>query len=135
MKPNPRFHPRRKLYDAVAFVTFLCATSLLAFEPNEWRQTQALNVPAASGLVRVNLPALTLDAAEPDLEDLRIVDTVGNQVPYLIERPAPEAESMLRPKQFRAHTYPAGPPKSRLSIDFFRPRYPSAEAILHGDFL
>ena len=101
MKPNPRFHPHRKLCDVVAFVTFLCATSLLAFEPNEWRQTQALNVPA-SGLVRVNLPATTLDAAQPDLQDLRIVDTAGNQVPYLIERPAPEAESTLRPKEFRS---------------------------------
>ena len=101
MKPNPRFHPHRKLCNVVAFVTFLCATSLLAFEPNEWRQTQALKVPA-SGLVRVNLPALTLDAAQPDLEDLRIVDAAGNQVPYLIERPAPEAESTLRPKEFRS---------------------------------
>ena len=102
MKPNPRFHPHRKLCDVVAFVTFLCTTSLLAFEPNEWRQTQALNVPAASGLVRVNLPATTLDAAQPGLQDLRIVDTAGDQVPYLIERPAPEAESTLRPKELRS---------------------------------
>ena len=101
MKPNPRFHPHRKLYDVVAFVTFLCATSLLAFEPNEWRQMQTLNV-SAPGLVRVNLPAATLDAAQPDLEDLRIVDAPGNQVPYLIERPVPEAESTLRPKEFRS---------------------------------
>jgi hypothetical protein len=101
MKPNPRFHRHRKLCALGPFVTLLCATSLLAFEPNEWRQTQTLNVPAP-GLVRVNLPATTLNAAQPGLEDLRIVDAAGNQVPYLIERPAPDPESMLRPKEFRS---------------------------------
>lgn len=101
MKPNPRLHGHRKLCGLAGFVTLLCATSLLAFEPNEWRQIQTLNVPA-SGLVQVNLPATTLDAAQPGLEDLRIVDAAGNRVPYLIERPAPEAESMLRPKEFRS---------------------------------
>jgi hypothetical protein len=73
---------------------------LLSFESNEWRQTQALIVPTV-GLVRVNLPAATLYVARPALEDLRIVDPTGNQVPYLIERPAPEAESTVLPKEFR----------------------------------
>src|ERR1700745_3358137 len=77
MKPNPRFHGHRKLCGLAGFVTLLCGTSLLAFEPNEWRQIQTLNVPA-SGLVQVNLPATTLDAAQPGLEDLRIVDAAGN---------------------------------------------------------
>jgi hypothetical protein len=100
MKPNPQFrlHKRGGL---VAFVILFFETSLLAFEPNEWRQTQALKIPA-SGLVRVNLPAATLDAAQPGLDDLRILDGAGNQVPYLVERPAPEPESVLRPKQFRS---------------------------------
>src|SRR5438034_11263801 len=101
MKPKPRFHRHRKLCGVAARIALLCATSLLAFEPNEWRQTQTLNVPA-SGLVRVNLPATTLNATQPGLEDLRIVDTAGNQVPYLIERLAPHPESMLRPKEFRS---------------------------------
>ena len=101
MKPKPRFHRHRKLCGLIACITLLCGTSLLAFEPNEWRQTQMLNVPAP-GLVRVNLPAATLNAAQPGLEDLRIVDTAGNQVPYLIERLAPHPESMLRPKEFRS---------------------------------
>ena len=101
MKPKPRFHRHRKLCGLIACITLLCGTSLLAFEPNEWRQTQMLNVPAP-GLVRVNLPAATLNAAQPGLEDLRIVDTAGNQVPYLIERLVPNPESMLRPKEFRS---------------------------------
>jgi hypothetical protein len=101
MKPNPSFHRHRKLASLITFVAFLPATSLLAFEPTEWRQTQTLDVPAP-GLVRINLPAATLDATRPGLEDLRIVDAAGNQVPYLIERSAPEPESMLQPREFRS---------------------------------
>jgi len=103
MKPKLRFHRHRKLCGIAACITLVCATSLLAFEPNEWRQTQTLNVPAP-GLVRVNLPAATLNAAQPGLEDLRVVDTAGNQVPYLIERLVPNPESMLRPKNFAAQS-------------------------------
>src|SRR5438093_11368446 len=33
---------------------------------------------------------------------MRIVDTAGNQLPYLIERLLPNPESMLRPKEFRS---------------------------------
>src|SRR4030095_15926048 len=39
---------------------------------------------------------------QPGLEDLRIVDSTGNQVPYLIERLVPDAESMTRPAEFRS---------------------------------
>ena len=101
MKPNPQSHRPLKLCELITLATLLSAPSLFSFQPNEWRQTQELNVPAP-GLVRVNLPAATLDAAQPRLEDLRVVDATGHQVPYLIERPAPETESTLRPKEFRS---------------------------------
>jgi hypothetical protein len=81
--------------------TFLAASSLFSFEPNEWRQTQTLDV-ARPGLVRVKLPAVTLDVAQSGLEDLRLVDQAGNQVPYLVERPVPEAETTVRPAEFRS---------------------------------
>src|SRR6266480_110169 len=100
MNRNPRFHLSIKRW-ILAVATFLSAQSLFGFAPNEWRQTQTLDV-RAPGLVRVNLPAATLDAAQPGLEDLRIVDPARNQVPYLIERPAPEAESTVRSKEFRS---------------------------------
>src|SRR5260370_474053 len=100
MNRNPPFHLsiKRCLF---ALATVLSAQSLFGFAPNEWRQTQSLDV-RAPGLARVNLPAATLDSAQPGLEDLRIVDPAGNQVPYLIERPAPETESTVRPKEFRS---------------------------------
>jgi hypothetical protein len=43
-----------------------------------------------------------LDAAQPALEDLRIIDSKENQVPYLIERLVPDAESTIRPMEFRS---------------------------------
>ena len=85
----------------MASAIFVAAQACLAFDPNEWRNTQALDIPAV-GLVHVNLPATTLDAAQPGLEDLRIVDSKGDQVPYLIERLLPDAESKIRPAEFRS---------------------------------
>jgi len=101
MKLKQPSHRFLKLCGFVALVPLLSARSLLSFEANEWRQTQMLNVPTP-GLARIDLPAATLDAAQPRLEDLRIVDPTGSQVPYLIERPAPELESTLWPKEFRS---------------------------------
>jgi hypothetical protein len=68
---------------------------------NEWRNTQALDIPA-KGLVRVNVPASTLDAAQPGQEDLRIVDSKGDQVPYLIERLLPTPNQSAWPAEFRS---------------------------------
>ncbi len=100
MKPNPRPHRIHKLCGLLALPTLLAAPVLLSFEPNEWRQSQTLNV-SAPGLIRVNLSAATLGGARPGLEDLRIVSATGTQVPCLIERLAPELESTLLPKELR----------------------------------
>lgn len=105
MKPNQPSHRLLELCGVVTLVTLLSERTLLSFDPNEWRQTQMLNVPK-SGLARINLPAATLDTAKSGLQDLRIIDPTGTQVPYLIERPAPEAESMLQPKEFRSTIEP-----------------------------
>src|SRR5262245_28530842 len=90
-----------------SFCVFIALTIVVygqtspAFNPNEWRNTQAVDVPA-KGLVRLNVPAATLNAAQPGLEDLRIIDSRGNQVPYLIERVLPDSESTTRPTEFRS---------------------------------
>ena len=101
MKRIPRSHPLHNFCAIVALTIVVAAQTCLAFDPNEWRNTQALEVPA-KGLVRVNVPAATLDAAQPALEDLRIVDSTGNQVPYLIERLLPDPESTIPPTEFRS---------------------------------
>src|SRR5436309_15880354 len=102
MKRIPLSHPLHNFCVIVASAILVAAHTCWAFDPNEWRNTQALEVPAA-GLVRVNLPAATLDAAQHGLEDLRIVDSKGNQVPYLIGRLLPDAESTIRPTEFRSN--------------------------------
>ena len=101
MKRIPRSHRLHKFCAIVAWTIVVVAQTCPAFDPNGWRNTQAFEVPA-KGLVRVNVPAATLDAAQPGFEDLRIVDSTGNQIPYLIERLLPDPESRLRPTEFRS---------------------------------
>jgi hypothetical protein len=101
MKRIQRSRPLHNFCVIVALAIIIAAPTCLAFDPNEWRNTQAVEVPA-KGLVRVNLPAPTFDAAQAGLEDLRIVDSKGNQVPYLIERLLPDPESAIRPTEFRS---------------------------------
>ena len=84
----------------------LSAESLAAMTPSEWRFSQAVDLPAA-GLVRVSVPAETLDAARPELADVRITDSAGREVPYLIDRPMPRRESALRSKELRTALEPA----------------------------
>ncbi len=76
-----------------------------ALTPNEWKQSQAIEVPAA-GLIRLKLPPETIDAARPVLEDLRIIDNAGAEVPYLVDRPMPHVVSMVRPKELRTELEP-----------------------------
>lgn len=78
-----------------------------AIERSEWRRTQALTV-TAPGLVKVALPAETLDALRPGAADLRLLDPSGEEVAWLLERPllfAPEA-AVRRPKSFEATLLP-----------------------------
>ena len=84
---------------------FLFTRSLGALTPNEWRFSQTIDVPA-NGLIRINLPAETLDASRPDLGDVRISDPAGREVPYLIDRPMPRHESVLRSQELRTTLEP-----------------------------
>ena len=84
---------------------FLFAGSLGALTPNEWRFSQTIDVPA-NGLIRINLPTETLDASRPNLGDVRILDSAGREVPYLIDRPMPRHESALRSQELRTALEP-----------------------------
>jgi len=100
MKRIPRSHLLHNFCVILPLAILSAAQTSWAFDPHEWRNTQTFEVPA-KGLVRVNIPTATLDAARPGLEDLRIIDSGGNQVPYLIERLLPDPESTIRPMEFR----------------------------------
>jgi len=54
----------------------------------------------APGLMRMDLPPATLNAARPELQDLRLLDAAGIEVPFLIEEPTPVPGSRQRPKSF-----------------------------------
>ena len=56
---------------------------------------------SAPGLVKLSLPLGTLDAARPALEDLRLYDAAGMEVPYLIERPRPVGKVIQAARSFQ----------------------------------
>ncbi|HXR47731.1 MAG TPA: DUF3999 family protein [Candidatus Limnocylindrales bacterium] len=68
--------------------------------PSDWQYAQTLNI-ATTGLVKINLPVETLDAARPALEDLRLYDDAGNEVPYLIEQPIPSPKTVRSAKSIQ----------------------------------
>ena len=68
--------------------------------PADWQHQQSFDV-STPGLVKLSLPVETLDAARPALEDLRVYDDAGSEVPYLIEHPAPVAKVVRNTKSFQ----------------------------------
>ncbi|MEA3188603.1 MAG: hypothetical protein QOD99_2433, partial [Chthoniobacter sp.] len=93
--------PRSGHLCRAASLLLLAAPQLHALDATGWRHRQILDIPAA-GLTRAELPTETLDAARSALEDLRITDPAGNEVPFTIERPMPQPESTRRAKSFRS---------------------------------
>ena len=89
-----------------AATNLLCICSLLicisatAALPSDWQHEQRFDV-ATPGLVKFSLPAETLNAARPALEDLRLYDDAGNELPFFIERPAPVAKVIRPAKSFQ----------------------------------
>ena len=80
-----------------ALLIYVSATAAL---PSDWRHEQDFDV-AAPGLVKFSLPAETLSAARPALEDLRLYDNAGNELPFFIERPTPASKVSLPAKSFQ----------------------------------
>jgi hypothetical protein len=105
MKFQSKLRRSNRLTAGFLVAAFLFAGSLGALTPNEWRFSQSIDVPA-SGLIRINLPTETLDASRPDLGDVRILDSAGREVPYLIDRPMPRRESALRSQELRTALEP-----------------------------
>jgi len=67
---------------------------------SEWRHSQEFFL-STPGLVKISLPVETLDAARPGLEDLRIQDNAGNELPFLVTRPAPPGRAPQAAKSFQ----------------------------------
>jgi hypothetical protein len=73
--------------------------------PAEWQHAQEFSV-AAPGLMKISLPVETLDAARPAMEDLRLCDDAGNELPFFITRPAPSPKAVQSAKSFQVSLQP-----------------------------
>ena len=82
---------------AILLVGCLAANAAL---PGDWQHEQKFEL-AAPGMVKITLPAETLDAARPALEDLRVYDDAGNEQSYWIERPTPGVKVTRIVKSFQ----------------------------------
>ncbi len=76
-------------------------SAIAANLPSGWQREQSFAV-ATTGLVKMSLPVETLDASRPLLEDLRLYDDTGNEVPYLISRPVPIPKVVQAAKSFQS---------------------------------
>ncbi len=83
-----------------------CGVTANAALPAEWQHAQQFDV-SAPGLVKISLPMETLDAARPALEDLRLCDDAGNELPFLITRPMPSPKAIQSAKSFQVSLNPA----------------------------
>ena len=102
LKAELRTLPRLLCTFALVWGFSTCAAGL----PAEWQHEQPFTVPA-TGLVKLSLPVETLDAARPALEDLRLFDDAGNEVPYLVERPVPVVKVVQNVKSFHVSLTPS----------------------------
>ena len=65
--------------------------------PSEWKQMQEVVAPAP-GLMRLNIPIETLGASRPELEDLRLYDPDGREVPFVVEQTMPTGRILRGPR-------------------------------------
>jgi hypothetical protein len=82
------------------------ATEVFGANSSDWRFVQQLPI-TKTGLVKINLPLDTLDAARSALEDLRVLDDTGAEVPYLIESALPNERRSFGAKAFQTALTPA----------------------------
>lgn len=82
------------------------ALSLSAAElPTGWKNVQRLEINQ-TGLVKISVPLETLTAARRGLEDLRLYDNNGREIPFFLERPV-RLQPVVRPaKQFHVTVNP-----------------------------
>jgi hypothetical protein len=106
MQPRPcRSDPARRPRFAVLGAVAVClglglAAPALPAGFSAWQHRQDIALPGP-GLIRLELPAETLDAARADLADLRIQDPQGGEVPFLLERGAPTPAAFRDAKSLR----------------------------------
>ena len=85
---------------SLGFAALLFASLAHSTEPSAaWKNSQPVTL-AQPGLVRFSVPLDTLDAARYGLEDLRIHDATGREVPFELDRPVQRAVLTAAPRKF-----------------------------------
>jgi hypothetical protein len=92
-----KINPVAKYLCGLVLVSGFTAVAAL---PADWQKEQHFEITAA-GLEKLSLPTETLDAARPALEDLRLYDDPGNELPFLIEHPVPVGKIVQNAKSFQ----------------------------------
>lgn len=92
---------KRRPYKAGLILAAFAATASAALVPTEWRHRQEFVVPAP-GIIRVELPDATFDAAQPGLDDLRLLDPAGRETALLFDQPPVPFARTARPDTFDA---------------------------------
>jgi hypothetical protein len=85
---------------AVASLCLITAKPLDAATFSDWSYRQEIRVPAP-GLIKLDLPPETLEVARPGLEDVRVIEPSGLELPYVIERPIPLVSTVRDAKSVR----------------------------------
>lgn len=73
----------------------------------EWSHRAGVPV-AAPGMVRVALAPEVLDRGRRELEDLRLVDPAGREVPFILRRPGAVARERMESRRFRPSVQDGG---------------------------
>jgi hypothetical protein len=97
-RPGDKHRPSIGGLCLLALAATISATAALV--PTEWRQRQEFNV-TAPGVVRVELPDATFDAAQADLADLRLLDPAGRETALLLDQPPMPVARTVRPASFQ----------------------------------
>ena len=82
---------RRRLSGALFALAGSGIPAAAALTPTDWAYQQSLNA-GAPGLIKVVVPAATYFNAQPALADLRVVNSAGQEVSYLLETPKSRRE-------------------------------------------
>jgi hypothetical protein len=82
-----------------AWLLAITASASASNLPSDWQHEQQFTV-SKPGLMKISLPAETLNAARPGLEDLRLYGDDGNEIPYVIEHPMPSPKVNQAAKSF-----------------------------------
>lgn len=85
----------------IALTALLALIGYAAEFPPAWQHFQTLRLNQ-SGLLRFDLPAATLDAAQADLRDVRLFDDTGREVPFILERTVPVRPASRPAESFKS---------------------------------